>query len=210
MDFDTLVPWKLPNGAFESALLKEDGSTNKGQFGRSVRMLPDNEFEAIVAAGFQKEPWELPQQQPTWGVAEPPDEFERPMFQQTLMRPFRDQAFRRSVRQAYQHKCAMTGIEIRNGLGRPEVEAAHIRPVEMAGPDSTRNGLALSGTVHWMFDRGLISVSDDLSILVASSGLPGKVQGLFNPGGKLRLPSDSAHSPHPKFLQFHRENIFKG
>ena len=37
-----------------------------------------------------------------------------------------------------------------------EDEAAHIRPVEHNGPDIISNGIALSGTAHWMFDRGLV------------------------------------------------------
>jgi putative restriction endonuclease len=52
-----------------------------------------------------------------------------------------------------------------NGKGRPEVEAAHIMPVEENGPVSVQNGIALSGTVHWMFDRGLLSMDDDYTIL---------------------------------------------
>ncbi len=31
-----------------------------------------------------------------------------------------------------------------------------VRLVEANGPDIVRNGLALSGTAHWIFDRGLI------------------------------------------------------
>ena len=61
----------------------------------------------------------------------------------------------------------MTGLRIINGGGRSEVQAAHIRPVASSGPDSVRNGLALSGTAHWMFDRGLLSIGDDYSILIA-------------------------------------------
>jgi putative restriction endonuclease len=44
---------------------------------------------------------------------------------------------------------------------------ANIPPVGANGPDTVQNGLALSGTVHWMFDRGLISLSDELDILVS-------------------------------------------
>lgn len=46
-------------------------------------------------------------------------------------------------------------------------ERMDIRPVEANGPDIVSNGLALSGTAHWMFDRGLISLSDDLGILIS-------------------------------------------
>jgi len=72
-----------------------------------------------------------------------------------VARPFRDAAFAVSVKAAYFNTCAMTGLQIINGGGRAEVQAAHIRPVAAGGSDSVRNGLALSGTIHWMFDRAL-------------------------------------------------------
>ncbi len=53
------------------------------------------------------------------------------------------------------------------GGGRPEVQAAHIRPVEHDGPESVRNGLALTGTVYWLFDRGLMSLDDSFNVVVA-------------------------------------------
>ena len=58
---------------------------------------------------------------------------------------------------AYDARCAITGLKLINGGGRAEVAAAHIRPVEANGPDIISNGIALSATAHWMFDRGLIS-----------------------------------------------------
>jgi putative restriction endonuclease len=30
-----------------------------------------------------------------------------------------------------------------------------------------QNGMALTGTLHWMFDRGLIGFSDDLDIIIS-------------------------------------------
>jgi len=136
--------------------------------------------------------------------------FERPMVELTITKPFRDVAFRRSVRAAYDNRCAVTGLRLINGGGRPEVQAAHIRAVEDKGPDSVRNGLALSGTIHWMFDRGLLSVADDMTILRAKDKLPTEVERLINANGRLNLPPDPAQWPHPAFLAFHRENRFKG
>lgn len=52
-----------------------------------------------------------------------------------------------------------------NGKGRPEVQAAHIKPVEAGGSDSVRNWIALSATVHWMVDPGLLSLYDDFTVL---------------------------------------------
>ena len=97
-----------------------------------------------------------------------------------------------------------------NGGGRAEVEAAHIRPVEANGPDTIQNGLALSGTVHWMFDRGLIGLSDDLDILVSRQvNDRAGVEALINRTGRALAPLRAADRPHPHFLAWHREHVFK-
>jgi len=97
-----------------------------------------------------------------------------------------------------------------NGGGRAEVDAAHIRPVEKNGPDIVSNGLALSGTAHWMFDRGLISLSDDLNILVSQRVNDREgVQSLINKSGYALKPQRNPERPHPHFLRWHREHCFK-
>jgi putative restriction endonuclease len=73
-----------------------------------------------------------------------------------------------------------------------------------------RNGIALSGTIHWMFDRGLISIAPDYGILVADSGVPDPIRRLIRPEGRIGLPTDRALWPHQHYLDFHRSNIFKG
>jgi putative restriction endonuclease len=60
--------------------------------------------------------------------------------------------------------------------------------------------------MHWMFDRGLISIDDDLSILVARNRVPDTV----DPGGRLRGPERVDLRPHPHFLASHRREVFKG
>lgn len=83
----------------------------------------------------------------------------------------------------------ITGLQLINGGGRAEVAAAHIRPVEANGPVIVSNGLALSGTAHWMFDRGLISLSDDLCILVSrQANDPDSVRSFVNRTGKAFAP----------------------
>jgi putative restriction endonuclease len=104
----------------------------------------------------------------------------------------------------------MTGLKIINGGGRPEVQAAHIRPVAHNGADSVRNGLALSGTIHWMFDRGLVSINDDYSMLIAKDRVPDTVYRLLRDDLKLILPARHDLRPHPKYLAYHREYVFKG
>jgi putative restriction endonuclease len=102
------------------------------------------------------------------------------------------------------------GLRIINGGGRAEVQAAHIRPVAASGSDSVRNGLALSATVHWMFDRGLISVDEDHSIFVAKDKLPDTALRLINEERQLILPERFDARPHRNGLKYHREAVFKG
>lgn len=123
----------------------------------------------------------------------------------------RDASFRfRVVEQAYQGRCALTGVRMTNGNGRAEVDAAHIRPVEHNGPDSVRNGLALMKSVHWAFDRGLVSLSDDGEILLVDRGIDDAVLRLFSDERRARLPLQEDLRPHGAFLNWHRTHVFKG
>lgn len=224
LPFDHAVPFKEADHYFESGLRKEDGSTNKGAFGRAVRNIPDAEYDLILTAGFahvrghrdRERPTPDPAEEAHIGFGENPqmpyevDSVDRRIISQIIQRPFRDRAFSVAIKTAYQDTCAVTGIKLINGGGRSEVQAAHIRPVADGGPDSVRNGLALSGTVHWMFDRGLISVDDDYSLLIASSSIPDTVTRLINQERRLLVPSRFEERPHSQFLQYHRREVFKG
>jgi len=214
LDFDAGVPWQNVGGSFERALIKADGSTNAGAFGWSVRRVPQLEFDQIVLAGFSPviEPTSTWQQSDmVAGFAEEQLEWEpRPLVERVTSRPFRDMAFSHRVRQAYQNRCAISGLDLTNGGGRPEVQAAHIRPVAAGGPDSARNGIALSGTVHWMFDRGLISIDEDHRLLIGKAYQLGQAMALVEPGRPIWMPPDPSARPHPEFLNYHRTHIFKG
>ncbi|MBS0273598.1 MAG: HNH endonuclease [Proteobacteria bacterium] len=212
LNFDMPVPFRADDELFESALRGQGQTGLSGEFRNAVRLLPPNEFETIVAAGFAQ-PTDK-----TIGIsaqnqfAEEALEFKRPIVEQLVRKPFRDAAFMRQVKTAYSNKCAFTGLDMRNGGGRTEVDAAHIKPVGDGhnGPDSVRNGLALSKTVHWMFDRGLLSIDSDFKILTAKKLVPEPINRLLRPEGYILLPESGADRPHPAFLDYHRNNIFKG
>lgn len=213
LDFDALVP-RLRNGRpLEAALTGPDGLAKSGGAQQlAVRRLPEADFARIIGLGLPPDLIEAEARR--YDPADPNihDEaqpFERPVIERLTSRPYRDVAFRRRVRSAYDYRCAMSGLRLRNGGGRPEVQAAHIRPVEQAGSDRLANGLALSGTLHWMFDRGLLSVADDLTILVSRNKVPGDlVDRLLVPDRRLRRPADPRDWPHPANLRWHRENVF--
>jgi putative restriction endonuclease len=140
-----------------------------------------------------------------------PYEFEQDRIQMLTKRTIRDRIFRTRVLKAYDRRCAFTGFQFINGGGRAEVEAAHIKSVEAKGPDVVQNGLALSGTVHWMFDRGLLTVADDATILLSNhiNDVDG-VRKILLPNGRAKFPHDPHDAPDPAFLRWHREKCFKG
>jgi putative restriction endonuclease len=186
--------------------------------GRAMRPISEADFAEIVRAGLAEslapentlrlgleddfETTEFPSLDLP-GVGEATD---RRVDQILLNRKVRDASFRLEVCRAYDDTCAVTGLRIVNGGGRSEVQAAHIWPVAEGGPDVVQNGLALSATVHWLFDRHLISVGDDFRLLVAHNRVPAELRALFRPSNeRLRLPKNERLWPHPVYLARHRE-----
>ena len=213
LQFPRAVSFREAGGTYERALSKADATTNKGAFGNAVRLLQPGEYETILAAGMA--PVRETAEEVSFELAEEQETFERPVQEVILNRKVRDRAFMALVRDAYDSTCAFTGLRLINGGGRSEIEAAHIQPVggEHAGPDSVRNGLALSRTVHWMFDRGLMSLEDDGRILLANrrgDDALERVRSLLHADGRASLPADVRFRPHGRFLRYHRETIFKG
>ena len=157
-----------------------DGGTSKGAFGRAVRPIGDDEFTAILTAGFAAElSRDQSETQPDLilpaGMMEAAADFERPVIERILSRPVRDAAFRHAVQAVYNSTCAMTGIKLINGGGRSEAQAAHIRPVAERGPDSIRNG---PGAVR----HGALDVRSRPRLARRPAGLPHPACALWLPG----------------------------
>ena len=88
---------------------------------------------------------------------------------------------------------------------KAEAQAAHIWSVADGGPDIVPNGVALSATAHWLFDRHLISFDDNLCLLVSHNKVPSEFLTLFPPSGQqIRLPADPRDHPRPDFVAKHR------
>ena len=211
LEFDRAVPFREGGHYYESKLRKADGSTNKGRFGRAVRPLEDREYSLILATGFESKTGDPESLRILREGASDHDQLlrDRPFVEQISYRPFRDRVFATGVKKAYENTCAISGLRMLNGGGRAEAQAAHIHPVAENGPDSVRNGLALSATIHWMFDRGLVSVADDYTLLLKKASIPDSALRLINPERRLRLPAQPRDYPHRSFLQFHRRHVFK-
>jgi len=215
LPFDQDVPFQTGGDYPERSVLNEEGRVS-GRAQAAVRAIPLADFNRIVALGLDTHDELLPRTGAEIGSAavaeeQAPYEFEQDRVQMLTMRTVRDRVFRSRVLKAYDRRCAFTGFQFINGGGRAEVEAAHIKSVKAKGPDVVQNGLALSGTVHWMFDRGLLSVSDDERILLSNhiNDVDG-VRKILNTSGRARFPEDVRERPDQQFLQWHREHCFKG
>ncbi len=214
LPLEQFVPYQIGATYLESDLDAGDGSLIQGKMQSAVRPISDADFLRILQTGIPDSDAVLPRQDDQGGLAEPEEafefEFERPVVEQLITRKVRDRVFRTKILQAYDSRCAITGMNFINGKGRAEVEAAHIKPVQANGSDSIQNGLALSGTVHWMFDRGMISLSDNADILVSRfANDPDRIWALVNSSKKASFPATSALRPHLANLAWHRENCFK-
>ena len=209
------VPFALDDKLVEAGLLNDLGRIS-GRAQAAVRSLSTKDFNRIIDLGLVEHDDLLPRSDahsafpPGLEEEEAPFEIERERVSVLTSRILRDRVFRRVILKAYDSRCGITGLKLINGGGRAEVEAAHIRPVESNGPDIINNGLPLSGTVHWMFDRGLITLADDLEIVISRQVNDRQgLESLINKSGRLIGPAELRDRPHPAFLSWHRENVFK-
>jgi putative restriction endonuclease len=111
LDFDRPVPFEEGDHYYEAGLRRGDGGTNRGAFGRAVRLITDTEFELILRAGFESllTPGRMGAlDSPRF--ADEPATFDRPVVERVASRPFRDAAFAEAVKSAYQNTCAVTGL----------------------------------------------------------------------------------------------------
>lgn len=128
-------------------------------------------------------------------------------------RKIRDDAFRTNIRKAYKNRCAISDL----GLQRPgstslyEIEAAHIIPVARRGTDVVQNGLALSRTLHWAFDHGIICVDPDYRVQVAPEALVISGNSYLQQfhQQELHVPSATELSPSQEALEWHRKSVYR-
>lgn len=223
LELDRPVPYRDRDGRFAERFLRELPSVSvagRALRGRSVREIDAADFVAIVGAGLRNtfDPENAIRlglesrllDHPTADLVRG-EWSERRVEQVLVNRRIRDAAFRGLVLDAYDNTCAVTGLRIVNGGGKAEAQAAHIWAVADRGPDEVQNGIALSATAHWLFDRHLISLDERLGLLVSHNKVPSELRQLFPPSGQtIRLPSDPRLHPRPEYVARHRERFAGG
>lgn len=118
-------------------------------------------------------------------------------------------AFRVLVTDAYSRKCAISGEKT-----LPVLEAAHIQPYAEDGPHRISNGLLLRSDLHTLFDRGYLTVADDMKVAVSS-----RIREEFENGREYYryqgvplafMPTNGDERPARRHLQWHAENKYLG
>jgi len=127
----------------------------------------------------------------------------------TLVRPRLGQSgFQVVVTDAYQRRCAITG----EGT-LPVLEAAHILPYAEEGPHELQNGLLLRSDFHKLFDKGLVTITPDLTVEVSpkirEEWFNGKAYYRLHGQRLASLPPDPAHHPSARYLDWHNNARFQ-
>ena len=118
--------------------------------------------------------------------------------------------FRSAVLSAYNECCCITGLSIPTLLIASHIIPWSDNPSHRLNP---RNGLALSALHDKAFDAGIITVQEDLTILVSSNCKWDRDEFFTSSiaaydGRPIRRPEKFA--PDSEFLAYHREHIFLG
>ncbi|HYN10602.1 MAG TPA: HNH endonuclease [Vicinamibacterales bacterium] len=108
---------------------------------------------------------------------------------------------------AYSRACAVTDEH-----SLPVLEAAHIKPFTKDGPHEVTNGILLRSDLHRLFDRGYVSVTPELK-LVVSADLRHHFQNghSYYPlaGKTVGHRTREADRPNGELLRWHYENVFR-
>ncbi len=118
--------------------------------------------------------------------------------------------FRRAVLAAYDFKCCVTRLEI------PELlNASHIIPwsKDKANQVNPRNGLCLNAIHDRAFDRGLITITPELTIKVSKAIKTKKasdaVQEFLLKYDGIEINKPTRFLPNAEFLKYHNRNVFQ-
>ena len=136
-----------------------------------------------------------------WSLREDPTETET-----TTRRRLGQEFFRRSVLVSYHHRCCITGTPIPALLTASHIVAWSADRVQRLNP---RNGLCLAKTQDAAFDRHLITLDEDLRVVLSKSirdhFTSEAVRANFQPYEGQRIVLPHRFTPDPALLKRHRE-----
>ncbi len=135
-----------------------------------------------------------------------------PLAEHAAPRAKRSAEWRRRVLQDWQEACAFCGFDGSLGGAPVGIEAAHVRWVNLDGPNHLDNGLALCSLHHKLFDRGVLGLSANHEIKVSRHFKASSARGqdVYDLVGIHLKPRPGTALPAPKHIEWHREQVFHG
>lgn len=219
-EFDRVVPREATGQPVETWLraLPRGRERNVATFGRAVRSLIDEDLQLIMGLGFPNGAERLSiEAQAEHEYAEAITTEER--SRRLVYAVDREARFRDEVLSAYEHRCSLSGLAVGASPSRAYgvLDAAHIRPVGSQGADTLANGMALTPTLHRLFDKGLFTLvyrGADLEVRTSPRLHAEMIQG--RDGFSLRLidgltasiPASEIARPAREALDYHQAQIF--
>jgi hypothetical protein len=118
---------------------------------------------------------------------------------------FNQVMFRDFLLVGYNGLCAVTRTVIRHGV-LMNIEAAHIRPHAHHGNYLPSNGLMLSRDLHWAFDKGFFTITDNYKVKIHKDSNSSFLAPFE--GRDLFIPEDPFFRPNLENIKWHRDNVF--
>ncbi|MCF8342478.1 MAG: HNH endonuclease [Chitinophagaceae bacterium] len=122
----------------------------------------------------------------------------------------RSRKFAEEVLDAYERKCAICNQSIRLGDALVGIDCCHVKPIQHFGADNINNGIALCKIHHWALDRGAISISQEMSLLVSKKLNGNKLFEFFTSFENVSLfvPRAADSALGLKNIEYHANYIF--
>jgi putative restriction endonuclease len=209
------VALKLVNFASFDPDLQERGIKGMANSGRGDRLTWDvyandldklaSESERILASWESEAPQLAAQDQETLPI---PKGRER---EAVVRIRIGQNIFRDSVLRAYDFRCCISGLAVKELLNASHIIPWSVNPMERLNP---RNGLCLNATLDRAFDRGLITVMTDGRVRVSADlttvpESPALRASILRYDGEKITPS-ARFAPEVRFLSYHNSERFRG
>jgi hypothetical protein len=125
----------------------------------------------------------------------------------TIAGLFNSSSFRDFVMVGYNGLCAVTRAAMRYE-NLTNLEAAHIRPKSHGGLFLPSNGIALSRDIHWAFDKGFFTLTNECEVKIHPKAYVGNAyRGLEN-GLQIIIPENPFFRPAIENIEYHRNNVY--
>ncbi|MDS4069326.1 MAG: HNH endonuclease [Candidatus Competibacter sp.] len=120
--------------------------------------------------------------------------------------------FKKIVPSIYKFTCCISGWRTDVLADIQLIDACHIIPFNTSHDDTIGNGICLCPNLHRAFDRGLLSIDQNLCVVISNrftetENHPYSIKQFH--GKRIHLPENLLFFPNQANLEWHRKNILK-